>query len=71
MLVGHSLGGKTVLEALRQLQGSGQSVPKQVGTSWWCIQYILAVTRHLDMLLGHSLGGKMVLEALRQLQGSG
>ena len=33
MLVGHSLGGKTVLEALRQLQGSGQSVPKQVGTS--------------------------------------
>ena len=30
LLVGHSLGGKTVLELLRQLQESGQHVPKQV-----------------------------------------
>ena len=30
LLVGHSLGGKTVLELLRQLQDSGQPVPKQV-----------------------------------------
>ena len=30
MLVGHSLGGKTVLELLRQLQDSGQQLPKQV-----------------------------------------
>ena len=30
LLVGHSLGGKTVLELLRQLQDSGQHVPKQV-----------------------------------------
>ena len=30
VLVGHSLGGKTVLELLRQLQDSGQQLPKQV-----------------------------------------
>ena len=30
MLVGHSLGGKTVLELLRQLQESGQQLPKKV-----------------------------------------
>ena len=30
LLIGHSLGGKTVLELLSQLQQSGQHVPKQV-----------------------------------------
>ena len=30
VLVGHSLGGKTVLELLRQLQESGQQLPKKV-----------------------------------------
>ena len=30
MLIGHSLGGKTVVELLRLLQESGQPMPKQV-----------------------------------------
>ena len=36
LLVGHSLGGKTVVELLRQLQDSGQHVPKQVGACPRC-----------------------------------